>query len=113
MSAWILNTILKPLDYEMRNSKCTSHYVRYMDDFCIRSSSKELLALIPKINSILGSMQLELKGNYQVYNVDKQGVDMVGFRFFRKTVLPRRNLYALYRKINKDLHNHHVQVYID
>ena len=110
MSAWILNTILKPLDYEMRNSKCTSHYVRYMDDFCIfSSSSKELLALIPKINSILGSMQLELKSNYQVYNVDKQGVDMVGFRFFRKAVLPRRrNLYALYRKINKDLHNPHV-----
>lgn len=110
MSAWILNIILKPLDYAMRDNECTSHYVRYMDDFCIFSSdSKSLLALLPKIEEILGSMQLGLKGNYQIYNVEKQGVDMVGFRFFPKTVLPRRrNLYALYGKLHRDLLNPHV-----
>lgn len=103
MSAWILNILLMRLDRMVRSNYFVSHYVRYMDDFLIFSSDKDKLhELVDRIKNSLSEIKLELKHNYQVYNIDKQGIDMLGYRFYRNnTLMRKRNLKSLYKQINK------------
>lgn len=103
MSAWILNVILKQLDYKIRDNSHISHYARYMDDFCVLSASSiDLHRLAMMITQELAKLGLELKHNFQVYNVTAQGVDIIGYRFFRNRVLMRKaNLKSLYKSCRR------------
>ena len=103
MSAWILNIMLIRMDTMIRENKFVSHYIRYMDDFLIFSNNKRKLhELIPSIINKLCDIKLELKHNYQIYNVGKQGTDMLGFRYFyRNTLMRKNNLKLLYRQVNR------------
>lgn len=104
LSAWILNLILKPFDEKIRSQSCVKHYLRYMDDFIILSPNKrELCKLFPILEEELAKLDLELKTTTQYFSTSKRGIDMLGYRYFRKTVILRKRNYKNIRSQAKSL----------
>ena len=100
-SGWFENLVLCPLDRALRSKKCVVRYLRYVDDFIVIGPNKrKLRQLIDFIEGVLAKLGLRLKDNWQVFKVDDRGIDIIGYRFFRKFVLlRRRNLLSLMRCI--------------
>jgi hypothetical protein len=77
-----------------------------MDDVVILSNSKDFLhELLTDIKEYLGKYKLELKHNYQIFPVDKRGIDFLGYRMFHGYTLLRKstckNMTKKLRKISK------------
>lgn len=100
-SGWFENLVLCPLDRTLRAQKSVSRYMRYVDDFiALGPNKRKLRQLIDCITGVLTPLGLRLKENWQVFSVDKRGIDIIGYRFFRNFVLlRRRNLLSLMRCI--------------
>lgn len=100
-SGWFQNIIMASIDRQIRAEKATRHYLRYVDDFIILSGNKRKLhALVPLIKQWLATIGLTLKENWQVFPVDIRGIDMLGYRFFRKyTLMRKRNVLAIMRMV--------------
>lgn len=98
-SNWFLNLILLPFDKFCSSADGVSHYIRFVDDFILLSPNKRKLhKLLPKISLILAELGLTLKKNYQIFPVDKRGIDMLGYRFWHKyTLLRKRNALHIAR----------------
>jgi len=108
-SQWFANWFLQDLDHHIKEVLKIKCYVRYVDDIVLFSGNKKKLhKAITSINNYLKNIDLELKGNYQVFRfdyIDKSGnekgrfVDFMGFRFHRnRTVLRRSILLKATRK---------------
>lgn len=77
---------------------------RYMDDIVILAKSKSQLWLIlGYIRSYLkNKLNINVKGNYQIFPIDIRGVDFVGYRFYRnKIILRNKTRNRMIRKTNK------------
>lgn len=100
-SGWFQNILMAVVDRLVRAYKATSHYLRYVDDFIVLSGNKRKLhALVPFIKEWLAKIGLTLKENWQVFPVDVRGIDMLGYRFFRKyTLMRKRNVLAIMRMV--------------
>lgn len=74
-----------------------------MDDVVILSGDKKTLhEYLDKIIIYLReNLHLELKGNYQIFPVNKRGIDFVGYKFFRNYILLRDSTK---RRMVKKLH---------
>lgn len=107
-SAWILNILLKDFDEAIRRCKDVTHYLRYMDDFVFFCRKKRSARKVQSvIEHELHKLGLELKGNYQVFNVEDRGIDLMGYRIFRNnTILRKRNQYKIYKLVNKMKNKH-------
>ena len=82
MSQYLANLYLTPLDDFL--SMLGLKFVRYMDDSIIFGKPKELCSLKYYLRDyFVPSLGLKLKHNYQVYNISKEGLDFVGYRFYR------------------------------
>lgn len=108
MSAWILNVVLKQMDYKIRNaahqknkSKPT-YYLRYMDDFIILSSNKRYLKnhIVPLVMESLKKLNLKLKNNWKIFETFEKGIDMMGFRFFYNRVIMRKRNFKKFRRLS-------------
>ena len=101
MSAWILNILLKPMDERIRAQDGVTFYVRFMDDFAFFSPNKRKARRLKKIViEELTKLKLQLKHDYKLFVIDINGIDMMGYRFFRNTtILRRRNLKKIYRQL--------------
>lgn len=108
-SQWAANFNLSPFDHWIKEEKKVRYYYRYMDDALILSDNKEdLHKLLKEIKSYLAeNLKLDVKDNYKVYPVDKQGIDFVGYRHFRRYVLLRKttakNLIRKMRDVQKKM----------
>lgn len=100
-SSWIENLVLLELD-KLCHANC-AHYLRYVDDFILLGSNKRKLRnLLLKISLCLAEQGLWLKKNYQIFPVDKRGIDMLGFRFYHThTLLRKRNALHFMRAVRK------------
>lgn len=100
-SSWIENLVLLELD-KICHANC-AHYLRYVDDFILLGSNKKKLRnMLLKISLCLAKQGLWLKKNYQMFPVDKRGIDMLGFRFYHThTLLRKRALLGFLRVIRK------------
>ena len=105
ISAYTLNFLLKELDVAIREQKCVKHYIRYMDDLVILGRSKEELKVLkPIIKKKLAELGLTLKYNYQIFSVDKRGLDVMGFRIFRNNIIVRKSTqYGIYKCLRSGL----------
>lgn len=105
ISAYTLNFLLKELDVAIREQKCVRHYIRYMDDLVILGRSKEELKVLkPIIKKKLAELGLTLKYNYQIFSVDKRGLDVMGFRIFRHNIIVRKSTqYGIYKCLRSGL----------
>ena len=102
-SHWLANWYLQGLDHYIKEDLKAVYYMRYMDDMVIFGPNKRKLhrmreSIEKYLNNELG---LELKDNYQVYNleyVDKHGkvrgrdLDYMGFRFKHNRVVMRKSI---------------------
>lgn len=103
-SQWLSNWYLQDLDHYIKEDLKVKHYIRYMDDMVLFGSNKKKLhrqknEIERYLNENLG---LALKDNWQVFPLDKRGLDFMGFRFFRhKTTLRRTIMLKATRKARK------------
>lgn len=92
LSQYFANFYLAYLDHYIEEVLNAKHMVRYMDDILVFSDNKEELHNIrQKVDEYLNNkLNLKLKGNYQIYPIDKRGVSFVGYRYFRDYVLLKK-----------------------
>lgn len=103
-SQWFANTTLQPLDHLIREGNYgVTHYLRYMDNFTIFSSNKrKLRKLLVVIRKWLQGIDLEIKGNWQVFPTAYRLPTALGYRFGHGyTLLRKRNLLRLKRQLNR------------
>src|SRR5699024_1052405 len=79
------------------------YYVRYVDDLVLLDSNKRKLHKVRKsVEAYLNSIDLELKGNWQVFKPSDRGIDFLGLRFFHnRTILRKRTALRIKRRMNK------------
>lgn len=91
LSQWFANLYLSPLDHRIKQVHRVRYYHRYCDDLVLLSGNKERLhAIRADIDEQLASVELDLKGNWQVFPTAARGVDFVGYRMFPTHTLIRK-----------------------
>lgn len=102
-SSYFANFFLTDLDYYIKQDLKVKYYVRYVDDLVILSGNKKFLhKVLSSIKYYLEAEKLSLKGNYQIFNINDRDIDFLGYRFFRdKTILRKRNMFKISRKVRK------------
>ena len=103
ISQWFANFYLQDLDHYIKQELKAPHYVRYMDDMIIFGKNKRELHIIKKaISKYLKEENLKLKSNWQLYKLNKEALDFMGFRFFEnKTILRKTIMLRITRKVKK------------
>lgn len=102
-SQWFSNFFLEGLDHYIKEELKIKYYIRYVDDMVLLGPNKKKLhkARI-LIAAYLESINLKMKGNWQVFPIRYRDVDFLGLRFFRdRTILRKRNSLRMRRRIKK------------
>lgn len=94
VSQWFGNLYLSYFDHFCKEELKCKYYFRYCDDLVILGTNKEdLHAHIIAINHyLIESLNLSLKGNFQVFPVNDRGLDFLGYRFFHGFTLVRKRI---------------------
>jgi RNA-directed DNA polymerase len=94
LSQYFGNLYLTYFDHWMKEEKRCKYYFRYCDDVVVLSSNKVLLhKLLREVQEYLtANLKLSLKSNYQIFPVDKRGIDFLGYRFFHEYTLLRKSI---------------------
>lgn len=99
LSQYFANFYLTYFDHYMKETLRVKQYFRYMDDMVILSNSKEELHIIfSRISEYLVKLDLEIKGNYQIFPISDRGIDFVGFRHYQTHTLLRKSIKNNYVK---------------
>ena len=97
LSQYFANFYLTGFDHWIKETKKVKYYFRYADDIVVLTDNKQdLHALLSEIKQYLNdNLKLHVKGNYQVFPVEKRGIDFVGYVSYhthtrlRKTIKKR------------------------
>lgn len=94
LSQYFANYYLTGFDHWIKENKGVKYYFRYADDIVILSDHKEYLQkLFIEINQYLNNnLKLQIKKNYQVFPVEKRGIDFVGYVFFHTHTRLRKSI---------------------
>lgn len=86
LSQYFANFYLTGFDHWIKEIKGIRSYLRYADDMLIFAATKEELhKLLSEIKAyFIEKLKLEIKSNYQIYEVDRRGVNFVGYIHFRR-----------------------------
>lgn len=107
LSQLFANVYLSELDHFIKQELKVKYYFRYCDDIITLSNNKEdLHNILHIIKQKLAELKLEVKGNYQVFPVEKRGIDIVGYRHFHTHKLLRKSIKKNYIK-NKNKKTHY------
>ena len=80
-------------DHWCKETLRIKHYFRYADNVVIFASNKEELHVIfGSIRKYLEDLKLEIKPDYQIYNIETRGVDFVGYVFRHEYTLLRKSI---------------------
>ncbi len=104
LSQFFANLYLSYFDHWIKEDKQVKYYYRYADDIVILSSNKPYLhVLFNDIkNYLTDHLKLQIKQNYQVFPVEKRGIDFVGYVFYHTHILMRKNIKKNFcRKVAK------------
>ena len=101
LSQYFGNLYLSGLDHVCKEKM--KHYFRYCDDIVIFHKDKKVLReLKNEIENYLHvGLNLKLKENWQVFPVDKRGIDFLGYRFFHNYILLRKSIKTKFIKTVK------------
>ncbi len=107
LSQYFANFYLAYFDHWMKEEKRVKYYFRYADDLVILSDSKSYLhGLLAEISAyLLDNLKLTVKGNYQVFPVEKRGIDFVGYVFFHTHTLLRKTIKQNFARMLKKNRN--------
>ena len=94
LSQYFANFYLTYFDHWIKQNKAVKYYFRYADDIVVLSpSKKELHALLFEIKTYLkDNLNLQVKGNYQVFPVKSRGIDFVGYVFRHTHIRMRKSI---------------------
>lgn len=100
LSQYFANLFLAYFDHYVKEVLKVKYYVRYADDMVFLTSSKEeLIEILKRTKDYMGSLQLQLKGNEQIFRVaynntekDARGIDFVGYVFYHNQTLLRKSI---------------------
>lgn len=104
LSQYLANFYLTYFDHWLKEELRVQHYLRYADDIVVLGADK------PYLHHILGNIRLylenelnlEIKGNYQIFPVASRGIDFVGYRFYHThTEIRKRIKKRFARALNK------------
>lgn len=107
LSQYFANLYLAYFDHHIKEVRGVKYYFRYADDMVFLHADKSFLneLLIDVRTYLNNNLNLQLKGNYQVFPVESRGIDFVGYVFFHSHVMLRKSIkQSLCRraaKINK------------
>lgn len=68
-------------------------FVRYMDDVLIFGNSRFLHELRKSLCDKLSELELQMKGNWQIYNLSAEGIDFVGYHIYRNHIRLRNKTH--------------------
>ncbi|MEA5061840.1 MAG: reverse transcriptase domain-containing protein [Petrimonas sp.] len=94
LSQFFANLYLSYFDHWLKEDHKVKYYYRYADDMVILSGNKPYLhGLLVEINHYLATrLNLQLKGNFQVFPVTDRGIDFVGYKFYHTHILMRKSI---------------------
>ena len=93
LSQYLGNLYLSDLDHYCKEILKCKMYYRYMDDIVILHSDKKFLhKILIEIGDILKLENLVLKQNYRISNIEKEGIDFLGFRHFGNKIILRKSI---------------------
>lgn len=100
LSQYSGNLYLTDFDHWLKEEKKVDNVYRYMDDVVILSDSKEELhRLFRDIQEyLITKLKLVIKSNYQIFPIDKRGIDFVGHRIFSNYTLVRKRIVKSFKK---------------
>lgn len=100
LSQYFANFYLTYFDHWLKEVKKVKYYYRYADDIVILSSNKtDLHKLLEEMNFYLSeNLKLKIKDNYQVFPVEKRGIDFIGYVFFHTHILIRKSIKQSYAR---------------
>ena len=109
LSQYFGNLYLSGLDHWLKENKSCKYMFRYCDDICVLHSDKKYLSELRKnISSYLTmELNLKLKDNWQVFPVDKRGIDFLGYRFFHDYTLLRKSIAIRFKRRTKQIKKTH------
>jgi len=109
LSQYFGNIYLSGLDHYCKTK--VKYYFRYCDDIVILHKDKAFLhTFFNEIKSYLNSIELEVKSNWQVFPVDKRGIDFLGYRFFDGYILLRKSIKQNLKKSVKRIKTKHTKM---
>lgn len=100
VSQHLANLYLSGFDHWIKEVIRMQHYFRYSDDIVVLHPDKAFLHQLRKqIASYLQTyLRLDVKANWQVFPVDKRGIDFLGYRFFPGYTLVRKSIVKSFAK---------------
>jgi len=100
ISQWFGNIYLSYFDHYVKEVIGVKYYYRYADDMIFLSSNKEFLHKCLSLvrDYLILNLKLEIKSNYQIFPVEKRGIDMLGYRFFHTHTLVRKSIVKNFKR---------------
>ncbi len=101
LSQFFANLYLAYFDHWIKEVHKVKFYYRYADDIVILSSDKKYLHSLRKAidQYITIKLNLKVKENWQVFPVDKRGIDFLGYVFFSTHTLIRKSIKRKFCKV--------------
>ena len=104
LSQYFGNLVLSKLDHLIKEKLKIKYYFRYCDDLVLLNKSKKLLHhVFNKIRIYCNKIHLSIKKNYQVFCVKDRGISFLGYRFFHRFILARKNIVNNFKRKIKSI----------
>lgn len=92
-SQYFNNFYFNDLDHYIKETLGIKSYFRYCDDIVILSKTKEELHIVlDKIRTKLAELNVKLKDNYQIYNIDTRSINFLGYKTRKDYILIRKRI---------------------
>lgn len=92
-SQYFNNFYFSDLDHWLKEQKRIKSYYRYCDDMIILSTQKSYLRnIFYEIREQIDKLNVQLKQNYQIYNIDIKSIDFLGYKIREKYTKIRKHI---------------------
>ncbi|MFL9835011.1 reverse transcriptase/maturase family protein [Chryseobacterium terrae] len=104
LSQYLANFYLTYFDHWIKEVLKIKFYFRYADDMVILHHDKNFLhEIYSQIKAYLSeNLNLEIKNNWQVFPINKRGIDFVGYVHYHGYVLLRKSIKKRFAKMLKN-----------
>ena len=94
LSQYFANLYMAYFDHWVKEELHCKYYFRYCDDMVILGANKEDLHELHLLISeyLAKNLNLQVKGNWQVFPLDQRGIDFLGYRFYHTHTLLRKSI---------------------
>jgi RNA-directed DNA polymerase len=112
-SQLLANLSLNPVDHLVKRYLHIQHYLRYMDDFVLLSTSKVRLNYCKgKIEEIVEYLGMRINHKTKIGKL-KDGIDFVGYRtWYNCRLIRKRSLYKIGRTLKNDFNQNRMSSYL-